>query len=215
MRVVVALGGNALLRRGQPLTAENQRTNARAACRALAPVAAEHELVISHGNGPQVGLLALQGAAYAKVEPRRPQRHLVVNTLVTEWNEHEAKATSDVVFALHGDSGWAIQLVGRYYDTLHNDGDAWRSDEATVEPAPFLGVIGMPPPEPGIHSTVPPRRFGGNIDCKLLVAGTTLFLPIPVDGALVSLGDGHGAQGDGEVSGTAIECPIESALVTL
>jgi carbamate kinase len=67
MRVVVALGGNALLRRGEPLTAENQRTNARAACKALAPVALEHELVLSHGNGPQVGLLALQGAAYTKV----------------------------------------------------------------------------------------------------------------------------------------------------
>ena len=69
MRVVVALGGNALLRRGQPLTAENQRSNARVACRALAPVALEHELVISHGNGPQVGLLALEGAAYTPVEP--------------------------------------------------------------------------------------------------------------------------------------------------
>jgi carbamate kinase len=68
MRVVVALGGNALLRRGQDLTAENQRENARAACKALAPVAREHELVISHGNGPQVGLLALQGSAYTEVE---------------------------------------------------------------------------------------------------------------------------------------------------
>ena len=69
MRVVAALGGNALLRRGQPLTAENQRENARAACKALAPLALEHELVISHGNGPQVGLLALQGSAYTEVEP--------------------------------------------------------------------------------------------------------------------------------------------------
>ena len=68
MRVVVALGGNALLRRGQELSAENQRENVRTACAALAPVAAAHELVISHGNGPQVGLLALQGAAYGKVE---------------------------------------------------------------------------------------------------------------------------------------------------
>jgi carbamate kinase len=68
MRVVVALGGNALLRRGEPLTAENQRSNARAACKALAPVAREHELVVSHGNGPQVGLLALQGSAYKAVE---------------------------------------------------------------------------------------------------------------------------------------------------
>ncbi|HKH31961.1 MAG TPA: carbamate kinase [Gaiellaceae bacterium] len=69
MRVVVALGGNALLRRGEPLTAENQRANAQVACKALAPVALEHELVISHGNGPQVGLLALQGSAYTEVDP--------------------------------------------------------------------------------------------------------------------------------------------------
>ena len=69
MRVVVALGGNALLRRGEPLTADNQRANARVACEALAPLAHEHELVISHGNGPQVGLLAFQGSAYTEVEP--------------------------------------------------------------------------------------------------------------------------------------------------
>ncbi|MCP4319284.1 MAG: carbamate kinase [Hyphomicrobiales bacterium] len=64
MRVVVALGGNALLRRRQEPTAENQRENVRIAAEAMAPIAREHELVISHGNGPQVGLLALQGAAY-------------------------------------------------------------------------------------------------------------------------------------------------------
>jgi carbamate kinase len=69
VRVVAALGGNALLRRGEPLTATNQRANARVACQALAPLALEHELVISHGNGPQVGLLALQGSAYTAVEP--------------------------------------------------------------------------------------------------------------------------------------------------
>jgi carbamate kinase len=66
--VVAALGGNALLRRGEPMTAENQRRNVRIAARALAPVAAAHHLVIGHGNGPQVGLLALQGAAYGQVE---------------------------------------------------------------------------------------------------------------------------------------------------
>jgi carbamate kinase len=68
MRVVVALGGNALLRRGQELSAENQRENARTACAALAPLALEHELVLAHGNGPQVGLLALQGSAYTAVD---------------------------------------------------------------------------------------------------------------------------------------------------
>jgi carbamate kinase len=69
MLVVTALGGNALLKRGEPMTAENQRSNIRIACEALAPIAREHQLVIGHGNGPQVGLLALQQAAYAKVDP--------------------------------------------------------------------------------------------------------------------------------------------------
>jgi carbamate kinase len=64
MRVVAALGGNALLRRGQPMTAENQRENVRVAARALLPIALEHDLVLTHGNGPQVGLLALQNASY-------------------------------------------------------------------------------------------------------------------------------------------------------
>lgn len=68
MLVVTALGGNALLRRGEALSAENQRRNVRIAAEALAPIAREHQLVITHGNGPQVGLLALQGAAYDKVE---------------------------------------------------------------------------------------------------------------------------------------------------
>ncbi|MDP6885523.1 MAG: carbamate kinase [Candidatus Thalassarchaeaceae archaeon] len=68
MRIVVALGGNALLRRGQPMTAKNQRENVRIAAKALAPIAADNQLVISHGNGPQVGLLALQSAAYEEVE---------------------------------------------------------------------------------------------------------------------------------------------------
>jgi len=69
MRVVVALGGNALLKRGEPMTAENQRGNVRTAAPALAAIAREHQLVLSHGNGPQVGLLALQAASYADVDP--------------------------------------------------------------------------------------------------------------------------------------------------
>ena len=69
MRTVIALGGNALLKRGEPMTAQAQRKNVREAAPALAAVAAKHQLVISHGNGPQVGLLALQGAAYKEVDP--------------------------------------------------------------------------------------------------------------------------------------------------
>jgi len=84
----------------------------------------------------------------------------------------------------------------------------------TVALRPFMGVMGMPPAEPGIHSTVPPRFCGGNMDCKELVTGSTLYLPIAVAGALFSTGDGHGAQGDGEVSGVAIECPMERVDLT-
>ena len=71
MRVVVALGGNALLRRGQTMSVENQRANVQVACNCLAPIAEHHELVISHGNGPQIGLLALEGAAY-EAAPETP-----------------------------------------------------------------------------------------------------------------------------------------------
>ena len=68
MRIVIALGGNALLRRGEEMTAENQRENIRIAAKVLAPIIEKHEVVISHGNGPQVGLLSLQSAAYKEVE---------------------------------------------------------------------------------------------------------------------------------------------------
>ncbi len=84
----------------------------------------------------------------------------------------------------------------------------------TVDLAPFLGVIGVAPDEPGQHSTVPPRpRSGGNIDCRELVAGSTLYLPVTVPGALLCVGDGHAAQGDGEVAGTAIECGMTTEMV--
>src|SRR3984957_894947 len=83
----------------------------------------------------------------------------------------------------------------------------------TVPVAPFHGVTGLAWDEPGEHSTVPPRAVGGgNIDCKELVAGSTLYLPVAVPGALLSIGDGHAAQGDGEVAGTAIECGMTTEL---
>jgi acetamidase/formamidase len=88
-------------------------------------------------------------------------------------------------------------------------------DGRVVELRPFLGVMGMPPAEPGRHSTAPPRLSGGNLDCTELVAGTILLLPIPVEGALFSAGDCHARQGDGEVSQLAIECPAERVELTL
>ena len=98
---------------------------------------------------------------------------------------------------------------------LDNEAGTGTSDRGhTVGLAPFLGVIGLPPTEPGEHSTTPPRPAGGgNIDCRELVAGSTLYLPVTVPGARLCLGDGHAAQGDGEVSGTAIECPMTTEVV--
>jgi acetamidase/formamidase len=79
---------------------------------------------------------------------------------------------------------------------------------------PFLGVMGMPTDEPGLLPTPPPRRTGGNLDCKELVTGTSLFLPIEVDGGLFCAGDGHALQGDGEMCVTAIECPMDRVELT-
>ena len=99
MRVVVALGGNALLKRGEPMNADVQRGNVKIAAQALAPLAKLHQLVISHGNGPQVGLLALQGAAYREVEAYP----LDVLGAQTEGMGGPAAAT--------GKSFWVVEIV--------------------------------------------------------------------------------------------------------
>jgi len=99
----------------------------------------------------------------------------------------------------------------------------WQYDAHTLAPAlygkwarvplkPFTGTIGVAPAAPGLHSIVPPRRVGGNMDVRDLAAGTELYLPVEVAGALFSVGDTHAAQGDGEVCGTAIESPMRVAL---
>ncbi len=84
------------------------------------------------GLGAHEGHDALR-QAYAKVTPARPQRHLVVNTLVSDWSDDEAHATSDVIFLLKCETGWAIQLVGRYHDVLHRSDGGWRFHRRTAE----------------------------------------------------------------------------------
>jgi acetamidase/formamidase len=79
---------------------------------------------------------------------------------------------------------------------------------------PFLGILSLAPAAPGDHPTTPPHASGGNLDCRELVAGATLYLPVAVEGGFFFCGDGHAAQGDGEVCGTAIECLIERADLT-
>jgi len=99
----------------------------------------------------------------------------------------------------------------------------WRYDSVAMKPAlygpggqvplkPFAGTVGLALAEAGVHSVVPPRRVGGNLDIRDNCVGTTLYLPVEVTGGLLSLGDTHAAQGDGEVCGTAIESPMIVAV---
>ncbi|MFZ0039864.1 MAG: acetamidase/formamidase family protein, partial [Solirubrobacteraceae bacterium] len=85
-------------------------------------------------------------------------------------------------------------------------------DGITLPFEPFPGTIGVAPDQPGEHSVLPPTKWGGNLDVKHLRTGTTLFLPVAVQGALFSVGDTHAAMGDGEVCGTAIESAMDIAV---
>lgn len=124
----------------------------------------------------------------------------------------------------YGPSGWGWTanipgfglLADQFTDpALH----IWSYDSDTLAPSlygpggrvplkPFAGTIGLAPEERGLHSVVPPRRMGGNMDIRDMSVGTELYLPVEVPGALFSIGDTHAAQGDGEVCGTAIESPM-------
>jgi acetamidase/formamidase len=111
-----------------------------------------------------------------------------------------------------------LGIEGYFWLPWHIDvatGLARSSSRHQVPLAPFFGVLGVAPAGPGIYATRPPRAGGGNIDCKDLTIGSTLFLPIQVPDALFSFGDGHAAQGDGEVGGTAIECGMDQAQLRL
>jgi acetamidase/formamidase len=119
---------------------------------------------------------------------------------VSYWNER---------FGLTAEPEWFVRW------RLDPDTDTATSQYGQqLRMRPFIGNLGMPPAASGRHSTFPPRFCGGNLDCKELVAGSTLYLPIPVVGGLFSLGDGHALQGDGEVAGPALECPMERVVVT-
>jgi acetamidase/formamidase len=126
-----------------------------------------------------------------------------------------------------GPSGWGwtanIPGFGLLADQFKDPAlNIWAYDKTSLAPAlfgksariplkPFCGTIGLAPAEAGQHSVVPPRRMGGNMDIRDLGAGVELWLPVEVKGGLLSLGDTHAAQGDGEVCGTAIESPCSVA----
>jgi len=122
--------------------------------------------------------------------------------------------------------GWTVNIPGfglladQFTDPALT---LWKYHPDTLEPAlfgehgsvplkPFAMTIGCALAEPGLHSIVPPRRVGGNLDIRDLAAGKTPYLPVVVAGALFSIGDTHAAQGDGEVCGTAIESPMDATV---
>lgn len=120
-----------------------------------------------------------------------------------------------------GEWGWSAVVPGfgflseeftepflKTYRFEPGDSTARFADGIRVPLRPFPGVIGVAPDTDSLLSTIPPRRNGGNLDDRDIVEGTTVYLPVLVEGALFSIGDGHAAQGDGEVSGTAIEAPL-------
>jgi acetamidase/formamidase len=114
-------------------------------------------------------------------------------------------------FGLLADDFQEPALINWAYDPDSLAPALW-SDKARIPLKPFTGTIGVAPAESGLHSIVPPRRVGGNMDVRDLSAGTELYLPVEVAGALFSVGDTHAAQGDGEVCGTAIESPMSVVL---
>lgn len=130
-----------------------------------------------------------------------------------------------------GDWGWTYVWLDRAQqqrlrlDTDGRHGTTWTIDPASMSARddrdgrrvplrPFLGWMGLATESPGTLPTAPPRRVGGNLDCRELVAGTALLLPVEVAGGLFSCGDGHALQGDGEVCGTALECPMSEVRLT-
>ena len=166
MRIVIALGGNALLRRGEPMTTDVQRRNIKIAAEAIAPLAAGHSIVVVHGNGPQVGLLSLQAEAYAGAEPY-PLDVLDAGTqgmigyLIQEElrsllpPEHQVATLLTMITVDPADPAFAhpTKFVGPVYDkdaadklaaekdwTFRQDGSAWRRVVPSPEPRQILEI---------------------------------------------------------------------------
>jgi acetamidase/formamidase len=211
-----------------------QKTTADVFCRGHSPV-----LSVDPGDTVVVGSLDASGYLARQTSPGEEQPkmfpdargHCLTGPIAVRGARPGDMLALHLVSLRPGDWGWTVAaardtpvtrrlgLAGGppswlLWELDPDSGTGTTGERFVRELGPFLGVMGMPPAEPGEHSTVPPRaRGGGNIDCKELVAGATLFLPVTVPGALLYLGDGHAAQGDGEVGGTAIECPMTTEAV--
>lgn len=181
------------------------------------------ELEVLDASGGQIGRDATaQGLAsldFSRVNP-------VTGPLFVEGAEPGDALRITALDIAPSGWGWTANIPG--FGLLADDFPEpalhlWSYDAQALTPAmyqpggrvplrPFMGTIGVAPAEPGTHSVVPPRRVGGNMDIRDLGTGSVLDLPVEVPGALLSVGDTHAAQGDGEVCGTAIESPMRVAL---
>ncbi len=170
------------------------------------------------------------GAKFAPKDPERDNGHALCGPIAIDGAEPGMVLAVEIGELVPGTFGWTFgggwsnginERLGMQDEELllnwqidHGHGVAIDQFGHSVGLSPFFGVMGMPGTSSVPVPSWTPRPQGGNIDCKELGAGTTLFLPIAVSGGLFSAGDGHARQGDGEVSSTAIECPFASATLT-
>ena len=164
-----------------------------------------------------------RGMTTADMKPRAVKGHPLTGPIAIRDARPGDVLQIDILELTPGDLGYTAFNPGRgllaedfpvpYLKMWELDGiSAELRPGVRIPLEPFLGVMGVALAEPGEHSTIPPRAFGGNMDIKQLTAGSTLYLPVSVDGALFSAGDGHAAQGDGEVCITAIETTMSAVL---
>jgi acetamidase/formamidase len=170
------------------------------------------------------------GPSFAPKDPERDNGHALCGPIAINGAEPGMVLVVEIGDLVPGSAGWTVGggWSNGINERLGIQGDelllTWKIDvEAglatdqfghAVALRPFFGVMGMPGTSATPSPSWTPRPQGGNIDCKELGVGSTLFLPIAVPGGLFSAGDGHARQGDGEVSSTAIECPFASAALT-
>jgi acetamidase/formamidase len=155
----------------------------------------------------------------ARTRRAGPAGHPLTGPVFVEGAEPGDTLVVDILGLQHHGWGWSSFAPGRgllpddfresYLHIWRLEGDAaWLRPGVRVPLQPFPGIVGCAPAVSGEHPTMPPRRVGGNMDIRHLTAGSTLFLPVEVPGALFSAGDCHAAQGDGEVCITGIEAPM-------
>lgn len=156
------------------------------------------------------------------MKPRQSKGHPLTGPIFVRDAEPGDSLAVEILGFEHRGWGWtrchpnAGLLQGEFQPLLKiwelRDGYAEFRPGIRIPLEPFCGVMGVAPAEPGPHSTTPPRSSGGNMDIRHLTEGATLFLPVFVPGALLSVGDCHAAQGDGEVCVTGIEAPMRVTL---